>query len=380
MSEKRRLSDRNARIAEMLSDGGQLKNFYRFIAQNPYINLHDACQIIIERPDASVCNSIDEWNAMGRRVNKGSKGIAYYDHDGYKQFVFDGSDTHGEEPFQREIVPLKVILIGLGELNGRSVYEESWRSDYRKIHNGIYTYLEKQGELMGEEVRDGFFAEGIAYTLYSRTGFPKTQNIQLHGLPYSYRENAELVKEIYIRSALLVQEICDAYASKQSEVKVIDDRDEEPVSDEPIISSELVEEPEEPEARAQKEQSEAREQSEPISPVYRRYMEAQQENPKAIVLLRVGDFWEVMGEKARTVAEELGLMLTGREVGLPERVPKVTSVTSQLVIDLTTFCSAADFNHFVDFNKMVVDILLADFAGYLRGRNYFLEITPFLIL
>lgn len=321
MSEKRRLSDRNARIAEMLSDGGQLKNFYRFIAQNPYINLHDACQIIIERPDASVCNSIDEWNAMGRRVNKGSKGIAYYDHDGYKQFVFDGSDTHGEEPFQREIVPLKVILIGLGELNGRSVYEESWRSDYRKIHNGIYTYLEKQGELMGEEVRDGFFAEGIAYTLYSRTGFPKTQNIQLHGLPYSYRENAELVKEIYIRSALLVQEICDAYASKQSEVKVIDDRDEEPVSDEPIISSELVEEPEEPEARAQKEQSEAREQSEPISPVYRRYMEAQQENPKAIVLLRVGDFWEVMGEKARTVAEELGLMLTGREVGLPERVP-----------------------------------------------------------
>lgn len=237
MSEKRRLSDRNARIAEMLSDGGQLKNFYRFIAQNPYINLHDACQIIIERPDASVCNSIDEWNAMGRRVNKGSKGIAYYDHDGYKQFVFDGSDTHGEEPFQREIVPLKVILIGLGELNGRWVYEESGGSDYRKIHNGIYTYLEKQGELMGEEVRDGFFAEGIAYTLYSRTGFPKTQNIQLHGLPYSYRENAELVKEIYIRSALLVQEICDAYASKQSEVKVIDDRDEEPVSDEPIIGT-----------------------------------------------------------------------------------------------------------------------------------------------
>ena len=55
--------------------------------------------------------------------------------------------------------------------------------------------------------------------------------------------------------------------------------------------------------------------------MYRRYLEAQQLNAKAIVLLRVGDFYEVMGESARTVAEELDLTLTSREVGLPERVP-----------------------------------------------------------
>ena len=33
MSENKRLSERNAKIAAMLSDGEQLKNFYRFIAQ-----------------------------------------------------------------------------------------------------------------------------------------------------------------------------------------------------------------------------------------------------------------------------------------------------------------------------------------------------------
>ena len=44
-------------------------------------------------------------------------------------------------------------------------------------------------------------------------------------------------------------------------------------------------------------------------------------NPKVVVLLRVGDFYEIMGENARTVAEELDLTLTSREVGLPERVP-----------------------------------------------------------
>ena len=310
---ERRLSERNAKIAAMLSDGESLKNFYRFISQNEYINLHDACQIVVERPDATVCNTLEEWNAMGRRVIKGRKSISFYDHDGYKQFVFDANDTYGDGRYQRPILPLKHLLIGLDELNGTNAYEDG-RSDYRKIHNGVYTYLEKQGELTGDEQYDGLLAEGIAYSLYCKTGFPKTQNIHLRGLPYSYRENADFVKELYIRSELIAEEIEEAYQSKQSEVKIIDDADEETVSDEPVIQSEPVEQTE---TQGQL----APEQGVIVSPMYRRYLEAQQLNPKAIVLLRVGDFYEVMGENARTVAEELNLILTSREVGLPERVP-----------------------------------------------------------
>ena len=306
-----RLSERNAKIAAMLESGEGLKNFYRFISQNEYINLHDACQIVMERPDATVCNTLEEWNAMGRRVIKGRKSIFFYDHDGYKQFVFDANDTYGDGRYQRPILPLKHLLIGLDELNGTNAYEENGRSDYRKIHNGVYTYLEKQNELTGDEQYDRLLAEGIAYSLYCKTGFPKTQNIHLRGLPYSYRENATFVKEMYIRSELLAEEIEEAYQSKQSEVEVIDDIDEETVSDEPIVQSEPAE------------QTETREQPEQgviVSPMYRRYLEAQQLNAKAIVLLRVGDFYEVMGENARTVAEELNLILTSREVGLPERI------------------------------------------------------------
>ena len=223
---ERRLSERNAKIAAMLSDGESLKNFYRFIAQNEYINLHDACQIVIERPDATVCNTLEEWNALGRRVIKGRKSIAYYDHDGYKQFVFDANDTYGDERFQRDILPLKHLLVGLDALNGTSTYEDG-RRDYRKIHNGVYTYLERQGELTGDEQYDGLRAEGIAYSLYCKTGFPKMEHIRLHGLPYSYRENAAFVKELYIRSELIAEEIEEVYAVKQSEVKVIDDTQEE---------------------------------------------------------------------------------------------------------------------------------------------------------
>lgn len=315
-----RLSERNAKIAAMLESGEGLKNFYRFIAQNEYINLHDACQIVAERPDATVCNTLEEWNAMGRRVIKGRKSIAYYDHDGYKQFVFDANDTYGDGRYQRPILPLKHLLIGLDELNGTSQYEEDGRSDYRKIHNGVYTCLEKQNELTGDEQYDRLLAEGIAYSLYCKTGFPKTQNIRLHGLPYSYRENAAFVKELYIRSELLAEEIEEAYQSKQSEVEVINDIDEETVSDEPVIQSEPAEQTETQEQPDLTEQDETPEQGATVSPVYRRYLDAQQLNSKAIVLLHVGDFYEVMGENARTVAEELDLTLTSREVGLPERV------------------------------------------------------------
>ena len=327
-----RLSERNAKIAAMLESGEGLKNFYRFIAQNEYINLHDACQIVAERPNATVCNTMEEWNAMGRRVIKGRKSIAYYDHDGYKQFVFDANDTYGDGRYQRPILPLKHLLIGLDELNGTNTYETA-RGDYRKIHNGVYTYLEKQNEFTGDEQYDRLLAEGIAYSLYCKTGFPKTQNIRLHELPYSYRENAAFVKELYIRSELLAEEIEEAYQSKQSEVEVINDIDEETVSDEPIVQSEPAEQTEtreQPEQgvetadeiRASEQESEnlAPEQGAAVSPVYRQYLEAQRLNPDAIVLLRVGDFYEVMGENARTVAEEVGLTLTSRDVGLSERV------------------------------------------------------------
>ena len=68
MSEMKRLSDRNRAIQEMLTSGEGLKTFYRFVANNPHIALHDACQIVIERPSASICFSFEEWNAQGRRV------------------------------------------------------------------------------------------------------------------------------------------------------------------------------------------------------------------------------------------------------------------------------------------------------------------------
>lgn len=234
MSEINRLNTRNAAISAMLLDSENIKNFYRFIAQNPHINLHDACQIVIERPNATVCFSFDEWDAMGRRISKGRKGIAYYDYDGYKQYVFDVNDTHGDRRYLRPILPMKHLLVGLDELNITN-YADDERSDYRKIHKGVQLYLKEQGELTGDDKKDGLKIEGIAYMLYCKTGFPKTAGIAFHGLPYSFKENTDFVKDLYILTDTIVEEIENAYQSRQQQpVKVIDDINEETISDEPV--------------------------------------------------------------------------------------------------------------------------------------------------
>lgn len=59
------------------------------------------------------------------------------------------------------------------------------------------------------------------------------------------------------------------------------------------------------------------------SPLYSRYKELEKEYPENILALRIGDFYEVLGDNAVKLANELDLTLTGREAGLPERVPMI---------------------------------------------------------
>ena len=308
LSDIRRNADRNRAIQAMMTDGEQLKTFYRFVANNPHIALHDACQIVIERPNASVCFSFEEWNAQGRRVTKGRKGIPYYDSDGNKYFVFDVADTHGENRYRRITQPVKKILDGLDLLNGTEIAESN-RGDYRIMLSGVVTYLGQNDFLTeNDEIRNRLIAEGVAYSLYSTTGFPKERGITLKGYPYGLQDNADLFREVQKATEVLQQDINDAIYNKQNEVPVIDDIDEEYVSDEPVI----------PKAD---EKPAIEEEKASVSPFYAKYSELQKANLDSIVVYRLGDFYEVMGEKAEQAATILDLTLTGRDVGLDERIP-----------------------------------------------------------
>lgn len=60
-----------------------------------------------------------------------------------------------------------------------------------------------------------------------------------------------------------------------------------------------------------------------ISPLWVKYMEIQSKYPDFIVLYRLGDFYEVFGDYAVTLSDELGLTLTSRDFGLEGRVPMI---------------------------------------------------------
>ena len=60
---------------------------------------------------------------------------------------------------------------------------------------------------------------------------------------------------------------------------------------------------------------------EPASPIRRQYLEAKRRYPDAILLFRLGDFYETFDEDARILSSELEIALTGREMGRGERVP-----------------------------------------------------------
>lgn len=61
----------------------------------------------------------------------------------------------------------------------------------------------------------------------------------------------------------------------------------------------------------------------PNATFYDKYHILQQQNPNSAVAYRLGDFYEIMGEKAVEIAREIGLTLTSRDCGLEERVPMI---------------------------------------------------------
>ena len=255
MNKPGNLSGINAAIQEMLSSG-EIKNFYRFVAQNPHLTLRESCQIIIERQNATVCFSFEEWNAMDRRVNKGCKGIPYRDNDGQKRFVYDSADTHGDGRYKRLIYPMKRLLKGLDVLNGTAISEDL-SGDYKKIQSGVTAYLSGQDYFTDDEEYNKLLSEGVSYYLYCKTGFPKNTGITLSGLPYDLKGNADFFMNVKEVADNLQKEVEEAYLDDLNKVETIDDTEEENISDEPVLPS-----------RTETVEDESKVEENPLNPIY----------------------------------------------------------------------------------------------------------------
>ena len=58
-----------------------------------------------------------------------------------------------------------------------------------------------------------------------------------------------------------------------------------------------------------------------MSPMMAHYLETKKQYPDCILFYRLGDFYEMFFDDARLAAEELELVLTGKDCGMEERAP-----------------------------------------------------------
>src|ERR671937_890902 len=58
-----------------------------------------------------------------------------------------------------------------------------------------------------------------------------------------------------------------------------------------------------------------------LSPIRRQYLDLKRQRPDAVLLFRLGDFYEAFEDDAHLVAGVLDITLTSRELGRGERVP-----------------------------------------------------------
>lgn len=61
----------------------------------------------------------------------------------------------------------------------------------------------------------------------------------------------------------------------------------------------------------------------PNGTFFEKYQALQQQNPAYVIAYRLGDFYEILGDKAVEIAKEIDLTLTSRDCGLQERVPMI---------------------------------------------------------
>ena len=58
-----------------------------------------------------------------------------------------------------------------------------------------------------------------------------------------------------------------------------------------------------------------------MTPMMKQYFEIKEQHPNCILFFRLGDFYEMFFDDAKTASQELELVLTGRDCGQEERAP-----------------------------------------------------------
>lgn len=59
------------------------------------------------------------------------------------------------------------------------------------------------------------------------------------------------------------------------------------------------------------------------SPLYQKFLDYQAKYPNLVVIMKIGDFYEIFGESAKTIGNKFDLTITSRDIGNGERTPMI---------------------------------------------------------
>ena len=149
-----------------------------------------------------------------------------------------------------------------------------------------------------------FEEESIEGTLYNEDGTEYKPAPKVVEKPYT----PPIIKETKPPESKNVQQsMFDLFDLDAPEEK----EEEEHVEEEEPIEEEIIETPEE-------------KKKSPMSSLYEEYLRYCKEYGEGVaVMIRLGDFYEVFGEKAKVLANHAELTLASRDFGLTERVPMI---------------------------------------------------------
>ena len=197
-------------------------------------------------------------------------------------------------PFEKDGKPLlnKKTLSGFMKYacdEARKLAEKGANStciDDATVYGWAVHYFEEESiegtlyTLDGEEYKPAIKAKNTQKSTYTPTSVPKPQNQQASLFDIISQEN-------------------NAVDTTEKEQPVIQNK-EEPTEEMPKVETKQA-----------------------LSPIYTEYKTLKEKYSDYVIAYRLGDFYEILGKDAVTIASELDLTLTGRECGFTYRIPMV---------------------------------------------------------
>ena len=281
-------------VTQISQSSEAYNRFLKTAAHNYRLSFRNAVAAFAQGVDKDLLLTYDQWQMYGRVPKRYSKSTLMFDRLVNDRYVvaYALSTTVVDKRVHRHKELRFFDYENKPEI--LNVLQNIYHSDKDSIKDILYDNASRQFENILDDSsafgnQTDFFAKSVTNMLLNRFGeeMPYTDFSPFEGI------NQNNLSQVY-------QMVIDVYRAEFSK-----------------IANEIPKELE----KQKKEKQTVQKDYNSYTPLAQEFFKAKSANPEALVVIRVGDFYEALGEDANIIAEQLELTLTGRMISDSERVP-----------------------------------------------------------